>query len=313
LSSPATKEAKLTVKIDALRTPDERFGVLPGFPYEPQYVDELPGFESLRLAYVDEGPVDAETVFLCLHGEPTWSYLYRKMIPVFTDAGHRVVAPDFFGFGRSDKPVEDAVYTFGFHRQTLKSFVEYLDLRRITLVCQDWGGILGLTLPMNMPERFTRLLAMNTAIPIGEPLSDGFARWKAYAAIVPEIPTGALIAINEPGSLNHFDSVAYEAPFPDNRYKAGVRRFPQLVPVEPDMEGVDLGKRARQFWSKDWNGATFMAIGMRDAVLGPPVMDELRSQIRGCPEPMRIEDAGHFVQEHGEPVARRALEHFGLG
>jgi haloalkane dehalogenase len=298
--------------IEALRTPDARFAVLPGFPYQPRYVD-LPDFDGLRLAYIDEGPADAGTTFLCLHGEPTWSYLYRKMIPVFTAAGHRVVAPDFYGFGRSDKPVDEAAYTFTFHRDTLVRFIESLDLRTITLVCQDWGGILGLTLPMDMPERFTRLLVMNTAIPVGEPVSEGFARWKSFAEMVPEIPTGGLIATDAREAMNALDVAAYEAPFPDNRYKAGVRRFPQLVPVEPGMDGADLGKRAREFWSKDWRGECFMAVGTRDLVLGVAVMEELRGLIRGCPEPMLIEDAGHFVQEYGEPIARRALEHFGLG
>ena len=301
------------MSIEALRTSDERFAVLPGFPYEPRYIDDLPGYESLRLAYVDEGPADAETVFLCLHGEPTWSYLYRKMIPVFTAAGHRVVAPDFFGFGRSDKPVEETVYSFDFHRESLMRFIERLDLRGIALVCQDWGGLLGLTLPMDMSGRFTRLLVMNTAIPVGEPISDGFLRWKRFAAGVPEIPTGGLVATDAREALNLLDVVAYDAPFPDNRYKAGVRRFPQLVPVEPGMDGIQHGQRARKFWANDWSGETFMAIGMRDFALGEPVMEELRSQIRGCPEPLKLEDAGHFVQEYGAPIARRALEHFGIG
>ncbi len=298
--------------IEALRTPEARFAILPAFPYEPRYVDDLPGYESLRLGYIDEGPADAETVFLCLHGEPSWSYLYRKMIPVITAAGHRAVAPDLLGFGRSDKPVDDAVYTFDFHRESLKRFIERLDLSGITLVCQDWGGILGLTLPMDMTGRFTRLLAMNTAIPIGEPISPGFAQWKAFSAAVSEIPTGGLIATDAREAVNLLDVLAYDAPFPDNRYKAGVRRFPQLVPAEPGMDGIEHGKRARKFWSNDWSGETFMAVGMRDGVLGQPVMEELRSQIRGCPEPMQIEDAGHFVQEYGEPIARRALEHFKL-
>jgi pimeloyl-ACP methyl ester carboxylesterase len=298
--------------MEALRTPEERFRVLPAFPYEPHYINALPGYESLRLAYVDEGPRDAKAVFLCLHGEPTWAYLYRKMIPVFTAAGYRAVAPDFFGFGRSDKPVEEMAYTFGFHRGALRAFIEYLDLRNIVLVCQDWGGILGLTLPMDMPGRFTRLLVMNTAIPVGEPISPGFAEWKAYATMVPEIPTGGLVAIDARRAVNALDIVAYEAPFPDNRFKAGVRRFPKIVPVEPGMEGAELGKRARRFWSTDWYGESFMAIGMKDPVLGEPVMEQLRSQIRGCGEPMRVENAAHFVQEYGEPVARRALERFGL-
>jgi pimeloyl-ACP methyl ester carboxylesterase len=298
---------------NALRTPEERFGVLQGvFPYEPHYIDQLPGYESLRLAYIDEESANAKTVFLCLHGEPTWSYLYRKMIPVFVAAGHRAVAPDFFGFGRSDKPVDEATYTFTFHRNALKRFIEHLDLQNITLVCQDWGGILGLTLPMEMPERFTRLLVMNTAIPVGEPISEGFAWWKSYAAGLPEIPTGGLVAFDAREALNPMDVYAYDAPFPDNRYKAGVRRFPQLVPVEPGMEGAELGKRARAFWANDWRGESFMAIGMRDVVLGETVMEELREHIRGCGEPMRIADAAHFVQEYGEPIARRALERFRL-
>jgi haloalkane dehalogenase len=300
------------VPIESLRTPDERFSVLPFFPFVPNYVDDLEGYEGLRLACVDEGPADADTVFLCLHGEPSWSYLYRKMLPVFTAAGHRVVAPDLFGFGRSDKPVDDAVYTFDFHRRSLLRLIERLDLSGIALVCQDWGGLLGLTLPMDMSDRFTRLLVMNTAIPVGEPISDGFAQWKAFSGNVPEIPVAGLIVADALGAANALDAVAYDAPFPDNRYKAGVRRFPQIVPVEAGMEGADHGQRARKFWGNEWSGDSFMAVGMRDAVLGGPVMAELRSTIRGCPEPMEVPEAGHFVQEYGEPIARRALEHFGI-
>ncbi|MEX1369151.1 MAG: alpha/beta fold hydrolase, partial [Nannocystaceae bacterium] len=133
---------------EILRTPEDRFDGLPDFPWTPRFVDGLPGLERMRVAVLDEGPSDAEHVFLCLHGEPTWSFLYRTMIPVFLAAGGRVVAPDFLGFGRSDKPVDDAVYTWDLHRRTLLTLVERLDLRRITLVCQDWGGLLGLTLPM---------------------------------------------------------------------------------------------------------------------------------------------------------------------
>lgn len=300
------------MSIEALRTPEDRFSVMPGFPYQPHYVDDLPGFESLRMAYIDEGPADAETVFLCLHGEPTWSYLYRKMLPIFTKAGCRVIAPDLYGFGRSDKPVDDAVYTFDFHRDSLLRLVERLDLTGIALVCQDWGGILGLTLPMAMPQRFTRLVVMNTGIPIGEPLSQGFDLWKGFAAMATEIPTGGLVALDSGEALNLFDVMAYDAPFPDNRYKAGVRRFPQLVPIDPGMGGVEHGKAAREFFSTSWEGQSFMAIGMRDDVLNEPVMMELKEIIRGCPEPMRIDEAGHFVQEFGEPVARAALKKFGL-
>jgi pimeloyl-ACP methyl ester carboxylesterase len=290
-----------------LRTPDERFARLPFFPWAPHYREDLPGYEGLRLHFVDEGPRDAKEVFLCLHGEPTWAYLYRKMIPVFLAAGARVVAPDFFGFGRSDKPADDAVYTYGFHRNSLLRFVEKLELRNVTLVCQDWGGVLGLTLPMDMPERFARLLVMNTGIPIGRPVSDGFAAWKAFASAVHDIPVAGLIALSSPGALNPYDAAAYDAPFPDASYKAGVRRFPQLVAVEPGMEGVAYGERARSFWANDWRGESFMAIGLRDPVLGKPVMEELRRTIRGCPPALELPEAGHFVQEWGEKVAHAAL------
>ncbi|MGQ7247937.1 haloalkane dehalogenase [Halomonas sp. V046] len=297
---------------DALRTPDERFSLLPGFPYPANYLDDLEGFESLRMAYIDEGERAAETTVLCLHGEPTWSYLYRKMIPEFTAAGCRVVAPDLFGFGRSDKPLEEAVYTFDFHRDSLIRLIERLDLSNILLVCQDWGGILGLTLPMDMPERFTRLLVMNTALGVGEPLSTGLVKWQGFAARAPEIPVAGMIATDALAAVNILDALAYDAPFPDNRYKAGVRRFPQMVPVSPEMDGVALGLRARQYWSGEWQGESFMAIGMRDGVLGEAPMEHLRGIIKGCPEPLRVHDAGHFVQEYGADIAIRALEHFGV-
>jgi pimeloyl-ACP methyl ester carboxylesterase len=298
------------MSIEALRTPDERFALLPGYPYVPSYTDELAGYEGLRMAWVDEGPADAEHTFLCLHGEPTWGYLYRKMMPVFLEAGARVVVPDLFGFGRSDKPVDDAVYSFDFHRDSLLRLVERLALSNVTLVCQDWGGLLGLTLPVDLPGVITRLIVMNTAMPIGEPISDGFAGWKMFASMAPEIPVAGLIASDVQGEFNAMDALAYAAPFPDDCHKAGVRRFPQLVPVEPGMGGIEHGQRARKFWGEEWTGQSFMAVGLRDGVLGEPVMRELRKQIRGCPEPLLVPEAGHFVQEYGEPIARAALAHF---
>ena len=298
--------------VEALRTPEERFSMLPTFPFEPNYADDLPGYEGLRMAWIDEGPKDADVTFLCLHGEPTWSYLYRKMLPVFVEAGHRVVCPDFFGFGRSDKPVDDDVYTVDFHRDAALALIERLDLRNVCLVCQDWGGLIGLTLPMDCGDRFTRLLVMNTALPTGAFLSDGFAFWKNFAATAPQIPVSGLICSDAAGATNIFDALAYAAPFPDASYEAGVRRFPQLVPVEPGMDGTEHMIRAREFWSKTWTGESFMAIGLRDMVLGKDVMEELRGVIKGCPEAMDVPEGGHFVQEYGEPIARAALERFGL-
>jgi haloalkane dehalogenase/tRNA(adenine34) deaminase len=295
--------------MDILRTPEERFAQLPGFPFAPRYAADLPGFEGLRLHYVDEGAPDAE-VFLCLHGEPTWAYLYRRMIPVFVQAGFRVVAPDLFGFGRSDKPADDEAYGFDFHRETLKRLVERLDLRHITLVCQDWGGLLGLTLPMEMPQRFRRLLVMNTALGTGDaPLPEGFLAWRKWAAEHPDMEAGKLLGRACP-QLDEAERAAYDAPFPDVRYKAGVRRFPQLVPDRPDAPGAAISRAARDWLSRQWSGESFMAIGMKDPVLGPAVMRALHTTIRGCPAPMELAEAGHFVPEWGDRIAATALAHF---
>jgi len=296
--------------VDVLRTPDDRFANLPGYGFAPHYVDDLDGYEGLRVHYVDQGAPDAARTFLCLPGEPTWAYLYRRMVPVFEGSGARVVVPDWLGFGRSDKPMDDGVYSFDFHRNMMLAFIEKLGLRNITLVVQDWGGILGLTLPMEMVDRFSRLIVMNTAIPIGESLGAGFQGWKDYVASRPDIDCAALMKRACP-HLSNAEAQAYEAPFPDQRYKAGVRRFPQLVMIEPGMDGLETTTRARHFWQNDWRGESFMAIGAKDPVLGVPVMSELRKSIRGCPEPMVLEEAGHFVQEWGDEVAHAALRYLG--
>jgi haloalkane dehalogenase len=180
--------------MEVLRTPEARFSDLSGFPFEPHFCESPSRFSGLRMHWVDEGPADAEHVFLCLHGQPTWSYLYRRMIPVFVRAGNRVLAPDLFGFGRSDKPVDDSVYSFDFHRNCLIDFIEMLDLERITLVCQDWGGLLGLTIPMDMPHRFERVLLMNTALGTGDvPLTEGFIAWRTWSNAHPDMAVGRLL------------------------------------------------------------------------------------------------------------------------
>lgn len=221
-----------------------------------------------------------------------------------------MIAPDLFGFGRSDKPVEDAVYTFDFHRGSLGRLIEALDLRQIILVCQDWGGLLGLTLPVDDPDRFDGLIVMNTGLSTGErPLGNGFEAWKAYNRSQPDLQVGRLIKRATP-ILSPEEVAAYDAPFPDVRYKAGVRRFPELAPPTPDAPGAALSRRARDFLRDQWSGKSFMAIGMADPVITPKAMSVLRSQIRNCPEPRLVEEAGHFVQEWGEPVARAALRAF---
>ena len=298
--------------ITALRTPDERFANIPDFDYPVGYVDDLPGYEGLRVAYVEAGAEDADRTFLCLHGEPSWSFLYRRMIPVFLESRARVIAPDLLGFGRSDKPAEQSDYSFHFHRDYLLALVERLDLKNITLVVQDWGGLLGLTLPVDekFRARFARLIVMNTGLGLGRGMTEGFKAWKNYALSTPDLPIAELIARGTP-HLTPEEIAAYDAPFPDASYKAGAQVFPALVPVESDMEGVDVSKQAAAYWSKDFSGDSFMAIGEADPVLGKEAMLGLHKFITGCPEPMMIADGGHFVQEWGEPIARAALEHFG--
>jgi pimeloyl-ACP methyl ester carboxylesterase len=302
----------MAATIEAVRTPDERFADLPGFSFAPHYLEGLPGYEPLRVHYVDEQPAGAASgrTVLCLHGQPTWCYLYRKMIPVFTAAGHRVVVPDLLGFGRSDKPVDDDVYTYSFHRGMLLRFVETLDLRSVTLVVQDWGGFLGLTLPMEFPGRIDRLIVMNTGLGVGRSPGPGFEAWKAFVAAKPDFDIAAMMKRSVAG-LTDAEAAAYDAPFPDRRFRAGVRRFPALVPVTPDMDGVEVSLRAAEFLRERWTGRSFMAIGMQDPVLGPPVMNALAKGIRGCPPPLELPEAGHFVQEHGRRVAEAALGAFG--
>jgi pimeloyl-ACP methyl ester carboxylesterase len=300
------------MQVTALRTPESRFASLPDFAYPPFFVDDLPGYEGLRMHYVDQRPprpARRSRTFLCLHGEPTWSFLYRKMIPVWVEGGHRVVAPDWFGFGRSDKPSDDAWYGFARHRDAMLALIARLDLSDIVLVVQDWGGLLGLTLPMEMPDRVAGLLVMNTTLATGAPISPGFDAWRAYAAANPDLAVGALMRRATP-ILTQAEAAAYDAPFPDQRYKAGVRRFPQMVMTAPGMEGVEISRKALAWWRDAWRGQSLMAIGEEDPVLGPPVMEALRGAIRECPEPLRIPGAGHFVQEWGAPVAARALQVF---
>lgn len=296
--------------MDVLRTPDERFAGLPGWPYAPRYLEVDPGTGPMRLHYVDEGPRDALVTALCLHGEPSWAYLYRKMLPVFTAAGLRVVAPDFFGFGRSDKPVDDGWYSFERHRATLLAVIDALDLRNVLLVCQDWGGLIGLTLPMAREDRFTRLLVMNTGLGTGT-VTEGFLKWRAYNRTQHDLAVGRLMQRGCAG-MSDAEAAAYDAPFPDARYKAGVRAFPNLVPDHDDAPGAAISREALAFWRERWQGQSFMAIGMSDPVLGADAMRPLARLIRGCPPPLEVPEAGHFVQEWGAPIARAALERFGL-
>ncbi len=296
--------------MEILRTPDERFAALPGFPFAANYVDGLTGPDALRVHYLDEGNAQAPVTALCLHGNPSWSYLYRHMITVFTAAGLRVVAPDLIGFGRSDKPVDTAWHSFERHRELLLGFIERLDLRNIMLVCQDWGGLLGLTLPQQMAERFTRLLVMNTGLCTGQ-VTEGFRQWRTYSNSQADLPVGKLIQRGKP-DMSAAEVAAYDAPFPDPRYKAALRAFPNLVPDGSDAPGAAISRSAAGFWRERWSGDSFMAIGMKDPVLGEGPMRSLQKTIRGCPPPFEVAEGGHFVQEWGGPIATAALVSFGL-
>ena len=292
-----------------LRTPDSRFADLPGWPYPAQYAQPL-GVDGPRMAYVDAGSRGAPVTALCLHGNPAWGYLYRHMLPVFTAAGLRVVVPDLIGFGRSDKPENAAWHQFDTHRQSLLAFIDQLDLRNVMLVCQDWGGIFGLTLPMAAPQRFTRLLVMNTTLATGE-TSPGFKAWRDYSNSQPDLAVGKLLKRGK-RDLPDAEAAGYDAPFPDASYKAALRAFPNLVPEGADAPGAAISRAAQAFWQRDWQGQSFMAVGAQDPVLGGPTMDALRAHIRGCPPPMVVAEGGHFVQEWGGPIAAAALAHFGL-
>jgi haloalkane dehalogenase len=294
--------------MEALVTPSERFADLRGFPWAARrWSGTLTA--GLNLAYLDEGDAAADRVFLCLHGNPSWGYLYRKMIPVFTASGARVVVPDLLGFGRSDKPLHESDHSFDFHRNYLLRFVEALDLRHVTLVVQDWGGLFGLTLPMAMPDRFERLLLMNTGFGTGE-VTDGFRAWRAFSNSRPDLDVGALFRRSEP-TLTEAEIAAYDAPFLDARYKAALRAFPNLVPDGADAPGAALSRDALDWFGRAWRGDSFMAIGMKDPVMGEAAMTRLCRSIPGCPEPMRLAAAGHFTQEHGADIARAALAHWG--
>lgn len=294
--------------IKFLRTPESQFENLKDYPFSPNYISDLHGYEGIRGHYLDEGNKDAKEVFLCLHGEPTWSYLYRKMIPEFTHSGARVIAPDLLGFGKSDKPVSEDTHTFEFHRNYLIKLIERLDLQNITLVVQDWGGLLGLTLPQAMPECFKRLIIMNTGLLVEPVTQPAFIEWKNDILEPKELVLDLFMQKYAP-TIDDEEARAYATPFPDASYQAGVRKMPKMV-ANPVSVCVEISSAAASFWNTQWEGETFMAIGMKDKMLGPVVMNFMQGLIKNCPAPMRVAQAGHFVQEFGKEVATAALKQF---
>ncbi len=297
---------------DALRTPDSAFANLPGYDWPPSYVSDLPSLQGLRMHYLDIAAENEHslTTYLCLHGNPAWSYLYRKMIPIFAASGARVLAPDMIGFGKSDKPKKDSFHSFTWHRQCLLDLVERLDLKNVVLVVQDWGGILGLTLPLSSPQRYKGLVVMNTALATGQvPLSEGFKAWREMCKAKPDFDIARLFSRGDK-AMSEAECAAYMAPFPDAGHRAATRAFPPMVPEFEASDGAAVSRAAMDFWRNEWSGQTLMAIGMQDPVLGEGVMRSLQKIIRNCPEPMLLPQAGHFVQEHGETIAQRAVQMF---
>lgn len=289
-----------------LRTPEERFSNLPAYPWTPHYIDVT---DTLRMAYLDVGPPNAQPI-LCLHGEPSWSYLYRKMIPLFVTAGYRVIAPDLIGFGRSDKLPELEDYTYQSHVDWLTSFIKALNLQNIVLVCQDWGGLLGLRIAAENESRFAQIIAANTFLPTGDQRPpEKFFEWRAFSQSTPDLPIGPIIGFGCVQSLSPEIFQAYEAPFPDSSYKAGARQFPLLVPVTPDDPASEPNRKA---WDvlKTWTKPFLTAFSDKDPITrgGDKVLQTLIPGCKGQPH-TTIQGAGHFLQEDkGEELAKVIID-----
>lgn len=287
--------------MEILRTPDSQFENLPNYPFAPNYVE----ISGLRMHYVDEGSNDDEVV-LMLHGEPDWSYLYRKMIPIVVDAGYRVVAPDLIGFGKSDKPAAMSDYSYQSHMDWMTGFLNALDLKNITLVCQDWGGLLGLRLAAENPARFKRIAAANTFLPTGDyPMPDAFKQWQEYSQTVPVLEVGKIVSKGCVNRLPDGVIAAYDAPFPDESYKAAARIFPKLVPTTPD-DPASAANRAAWKVLMQWEKPFLTNFSDSDPISkgGDKLMQKMIPGTKGQNHQI-ITQAGHFLQEDkGEEWAK---------
>jgi haloalkane dehalogenase len=299
------------MNMKVLRTPDERFENLPGYSFKPYYVNILDGEDgTLRVHYVDVGPASADPVLL-MHGEPSWSYLYRKMIPIIVDSGFRVVAPDLVGFGRSDKPAARKDYTYQRHVDWMHALLNDMNLQRITLVCQDWGGLIGLRLVARNPARFSRVVVANTGLPTGDsPISDAFLNWRKYSQEVPEFKVGEIIAMSNPNEPLGKDIItAYDAPFPDDTYKEGARIFPSLVPITPDDPASQANREAWKVLSQfEKPFVTMFSDGDPITRGGEKIFQKLVPGAKGQPHTI-IKGGGHFLQENrGEEFAKAVVD-----
>lgn len=295
--------------METLRTPDERFAILPDFDFDAKYVD----IDGMRMHYIDEGPRDGEPVLL-LHGEPSWSFLYRHMIPPLTDAGLRAIAPDLIGFGRSDKPVSQSAYTYKGHVQWMRQFVESLDLHNLTLVCQDWGSLIGLRLAAEQEHRFARIVLANGGLPTGDQdMPAAFRIWRAFARYSPWFPIGRILQSATITDLAPEVLAAYDAPFPSRAYKAGARAFPRLVPATPDDPAAPDNRAAWDVFRK-WEKPFLTAFSNRDPItrgadkaflgLVPGAQNQQHTTIK---------NAGHFLQEDKGPQLAEVVIRFVLG
>jgi haloalkane dehalogenase len=279
--------------MQVLRTPDDRFADLPDYPFEPRY-DEVGG--TLRLHYLDEGPADAPPV-LMMHGQPSWSYLYRRMIPPVVAAGYRVLAPDLIGFGRSDKPGLQSAYSYESHVAWMLEWLDRRTLKDAVLFCQDWGGLIGLRLVAARPDLFAGVVAGNTGLPEGHGMSDAFQRWLDFSQSAPELPIGGVLQMGSGRELSDAEVAAYDAPFPDETYKAAARAFPRLVPLTPEHASVAENKAAWEMLGRfDKPFVTCFSDADPITAGGERVF---QTRIPGCAgQPHRtITGGGHFLQE----------------
>ncbi|KEF31207.1 MAG: alpha/beta fold hydrolase [Gammaproteobacteria bacterium] len=286
-----------------LRTDEARFTGLPDYPFAPNYLDVAP---NLRMHYVDEGPATGTPV-LMLHGEPSWSYLYRHMIPLVSQAGYRVLAPDLIGFGKSDKPASVDDYSYDRHLTWLAHWLETLDLRNITLVCQNWGSLLGLRLAAEHPQRFSRIIVGNGMLPTGETrVPTVFSLWKAFATHSPWFPVGRIVQIGTERTLSKAELAAYEAPFPTAEYKAGARAFPKLVPVSPEDPASEANKAAWRVLEK-WRKPFITCFSAGDPITrgGDRYMQRRIPGAHG--QPHITLRGGHFLQEDSPEAFARTI------